>query len=117
MARELSDGPDYSGLCVGDRIDCASDAERALIGSSLESAGFTVEADGLRLTITGVPEDEYVVQAFGKRPQLSYCSTEAEAEEVFEDIRASGIYEHIEILKGYPGHWALVRRWDHEGMA
>lgn len=110
MARELSDGPDYSGLCVGDRIDCASDAERALIGSSLESAGFAVETDGLRLTITGVPEDEYLVQAFGNRPQLSYCSTEAEAEEVFEDIRASGIYEHIEILKGYQGgHWDLVK--------
>lgn len=106
-----------SGIVLGDQFDCVDEADRALTGSSLESAGFTFDTDGLRLTITGVPEDEYLVQAFGKRPQLSYCSTEAEAEEVFEDIRASGIYEHIEILKGYPGHWALVRRWDHEGMA
>ena len=110
MARELSGGPDYSGLCVGDRIDCLSDAERALIGSSLESAGFTFDTDGLRLTITGVPEDEYLVQAYGKSMQKVYCSTLEEALEAMEDIRSTGIYEHIEILKGYQGgHWDLVK--------
>lgn len=110
MARELSDGPDYSGLCVGDRIDCPSDAERALIGSSLESAGFTFDTDGLRLTITGVPEDEYLVQAYGRSMQKVYCGTLEEALEAMEDIRSTGIYEHIEILKGYQGgHWDLVK--------
>ena len=101
-----------SGIVLGDQIDCIDEADRALTGSSLESAGFTFDTSGLQLTITGVPEDEYLVQAFGRRPQLSYCSTEAEAEDAFGDLQASGIYEHIEILKGYPGHWALVRRWE-----
>ena len=109
MARELSGGPDYSGLCVGDRIDCPSDEERALIGSSLESTGFTFDTDGLRLTITGVPEDEYLVQALGKGIQTSYCTTLEEALEAMEDIWSTGLYECIEILKGYPGHWDLVK--------
>ena len=109
MARELSGGPDYSGLCVGDRIDCPSDVERALIGSSLESAGFTFDTDGLRLTITGVPEDEYLVQAYGRSVQKVYCGTLEEAMEAMEDIRSTGLYECIEILKGYPGHWDLVK--------
>ena len=110
MARELSGGPDYSGLCVGDRIDCVSDVERALIGSNLESAGFTFDTDGLRLTITGVPEDEYLVQACGRSVQKVYCGTLEEALEAMEDIRSTGIYEHIEILKGCQGgHWDLVK--------
>lgn len=109
MARELSGGPDYSGLCVGDRIKCASDVDRALAGSSLESAGFTFDTDGLWLTITSVPEDEYLVQAWGKGVQRSHCTTLEEALEAMEDIRRTGLYERIEILKGYPGHWDLVK--------
>ena len=110
MARELSSGPDYPGLCVGDQIDCNDEADRALIGSSLESAGFTFDTDGLRLTITGVPEDEYLVQAYGRSVQKVYCGTLEEALEAMEDIRSTGIYEHIEILKGYQGgHWDLVK--------
>ena len=98
-----------SGIVLGDQIDCIDEADRALTGSSLESAGFTFDTDGLRLIITGVPEDEYLVQACGRSVQKVYCGTLEEAMEAMEDIRSTGIYEHIEILKGYPGHWDLVK--------
>lgn len=99
-----------SGIVLGDQFDCIDEVDRALTGSSLESAGFTFDTDGLRLTITGVPEDEYLVQAYGRSVQKVYCGTLEEALGAMEDIRSTGIYEHIEILKGYQGgHWDLVK--------
>ena len=49
------------------------------------------------------------MQALGKGIQTSYCTTLEEALEAMEDIWSTGLYECIEILKGYPGHWDLVK--------
>ena len=111
MAEVLKDELEYTaaGFVIGDQIECMDEVDRALTGSSLESAGFTFDTDGLILTITGVPDNEYLVQAWGKSVQKSYCTTLEEALEAMEDIRSTGLYEHIEILKGYSGHWAKVK--------
>ena len=96
-------------------IRCKDGNEVRQTLQALGMAGFHAVAggqDGRTITITEVPETQYLVQARDQngRAQRAYCSTKAEAVEVFEEL-ARG-YEYAEVLEGYPGEWeSIAQTW------
>ena len=98
-----------------DTIQCANKEDVKQMLKDLSAAGFHAVvggSSGLIITITGVPETEYLVQAadgHGRR-QNAYCSTQEEAEEIYGEYCNS--YAFAEILKGYPGEWeSIAQSW------
>lgn len=98
---------------IGELIKCADEKGLKQMPKDLSLAGFhavRVNYGGTWLRITGVPETEYLVGACGQhgRAQNTCCSTEEEAEEIYEELARA--YEFVEILKGYPGEWESISR-------
>ena len=98
---------------LGDLIKCTDENDLKQMLKDLDLAGFhavRVDYNGTWLRITRVPETEYLVEARDQngRGQKAYCSTEEEAEEVFEELAKA--YEFVEILEGYPGEWESISR-------
>lgn len=95
-----------------DTIRCSSKYDVRITLQNLGLAGFHAVAggqDGLTLTITEVPETEYLVQAWSDDDtQHAYCSTLEEAEEQARTWIDSG-YGYAEICSGYPGEWERVK--------
>lgn len=62
------------------------------------------------VVITGVPEAEYLVQAWDHngRYQSYYCGTLEDAEKAAAECGKD--CEFVEILKGYPGEWETFER-------
>lgn len=93
-----------------DTIRCSSKEEVRAILRDLGLAGFHAVVGGgsLIITITGVPDTSYVVQAADQngRQQKAYCDTYEEAEEIAAEYGSQ--YEFVEILEGYPGEWKVV---------
>lgn len=116
MAKKWKDETSFTdrGIVLGDQFNCINEVDQIWTAAGLEKAGFTYERDGLRLTITGVPEDEYLVQATTDSAKC-YCETAEEANRMFNRARTDGRYINVEILKGYPGHWTLIKRYDPRG--
>lgn len=103
-----------------DTIRCASAEEVRQILQDLGVAGFHAVAGGrggLTVTITEVPETEYLVQAWtAAGTQHTYCDTMEEAEEALRVMIEVG-YEYAEICEGYPGEWTPVKRYGKGGEA
>lgn len=97
----------------GDIIVCKDERDVKRILKDLGSGGYHAVRDSgqnFNVVITGVPEAEYLVQAWDQNGihQSYYCSTMEEAEEAMAEY-GNG-YEFVEILKGYPGEWEPVSR-------
>lgn len=98
---------------IGELIKCTDEKDLKQTLKDLSLAGFhavRVDHNTYWIRITGVPETEYLVQACDQngRAQNAYCSTEEEAEEIYEELARA--YEFVEISKGYPGEWESISR-------
>ena len=96
-----------------DYIKCANQEDVRQLSQDLGSAGYHAVAGGqnsLTVTITEVPETEYLVQAWREEgTQHTYCVTLEEAEEAAAVMLEAG-YEYAEICEGYPGEWERIRK-------
>lgn len=97
-----------------DTILCASHAEVRQLLHDLSLAGFHAVAgggNGLTITITGVPDTEWLVQAReGGATQKVYCVTREEAEDIYEELCRG--YVFVEMLEGYAGEWqSIAQTW------
>lgn len=97
-----------------DVIRCASKADVRQTMQDLSLAGFHAVAggsDGLVITITGVPETQYLVQARdGANVRKAYCDTKEEADYIYEKYAQE--FEFVEMLEGYPGEWeSIAQTW------
>ena len=95
----------------GDIIRCRDQKDLLQTQKDLELAGFhaVVSYDGAyTLRITGVPETQYIVEAWDHNGghQKAYCDTLEEAEAAAEWLGQG--YGFVEILKGYPGEWETI---------
>lgn len=94
-----------------DTIRCKDRDDVRQVLRDLSTAGFHAVADGndgLTITITGVPETEYLLQAWSQEgTQHCYCATLEEAKEAAQAMLESG-YEYAEICEGYPGEWVQL---------
>ena len=102
----------------GDVITCRDEKDLKQTLRDLSLAGFHAVHDsgtGHNLRITGVPETEYLVEAWNQsgRLQRAYCADLEEAEEIASELRKA--YLFVEILSGYPGEYETVsRNWGKE---
>ena len=97
-----------------DVIRCASKADVRQMMQDLSLAGFHAVAggsNGLTITITGVPETRYMVQARdGADVRKAYCDTKEEADYIYEKYAQQ--FEFVEMLEGYPGEWkSIAQTW------
>ena len=93
-----------------DTIRCGNEKEIRQVLQDLDVAGFhaVVGGDGLTITITEVPETEYLVQAWNQETtQHTYCATLEEAKEAAQQMLDAG-YGYAEICEGYPGEWVQL---------
>ena len=97
-----------------DTIRCTDKADVKQFLQDLSLAGFHAVAggsDGLTITITGVPETQYLVQARdGANVRKAYCDTKEEADYIYEKYAQE--FEFVEMLEGYPGEWeSIAQTW------
>lgn len=97
-----------------DVIYCKSKEDVRQTMRDLSLAGFHTVAggsDGLVITITGVPETQYLVQARdGANVRKAYCDTKEEADYIYEKYAQE--FEFVEMLEGYPGEWeSIAQTW------
>ena len=99
---------------LNDVIFCTNKADVRQTLSDLDAAGFHAVAgggNGLTITITGVPETRYLVQAReGACVRKAYCDTLEEADYIYEKYAQE--FEFVEMLEGYPGEWeSIAQTW------
>lgn len=97
-----------------DVIYCKSKADVRQMMQDLSLAGFHAVAggsNGLTITITEVPETQYMVQARdGASVRKAYCDTKEEADYIYEKYTQE--FEFVEMLEGYPGEWkSIAQTW------
>ena len=94
-------------------IRCLNQEDVQTTIAALEAAGFQAIPGGhhgLVVTITEVPETEYLLQVWSETDtQTARCSTREDAEAEAEEFLRDG-YELAEIAEGYPGEWMPVWR-------
>lgn len=92
-------------------IRCKDRDEVRQVLRDLSTAGFHAVADGrdgLTVTITEVPETEYLLQVWSQgKTRHCRCETLEEAKEIACIFLESG-YEYAEICEGYPGEWVQL---------
>lgn len=97
---------------IDDIIQLGSEEELKKVLQDLGNAGFHAVRDSVyskyHIRITGVPEEEFLVQARDQngRQQKAYCVSLEEAEEIAEEYGMQ--YEFVETLRGYAGEWETV---------
>ena len=96
-----------------DVIHCKSKEDVRQMMQDLSLAGFHAVAgfEDLTITITGVPETRYLVQAReGAGVRKAYCDTKEEADYIYEKYAQE--FEFVEMLEGYPGEWeSIAQTW------
>lgn len=97
-----------------DVIRCKSKEDVRQMMQDLSLAGFHAVvggSDGLTITITGVPDTRYLVQARdGADVRKAYCDTKEEADYIYEKYTQE--FEFVEMLEGYPGEWeSIAQTW------
>ena len=97
-----------------DVIHCASKEDVRQMMQDLNLAGFHAVAggsNGLTITITEVPETQYMVRArTGGDIRKAYCDTKEEADYIYEKYTQE--FEFVEMLEGYPGEWeSIAQTW------
>lgn len=93
-----------------DVIRCASKADVRQMMQDLSLAGFHAVAggsDGLIITITGVPETRYLIQAKrGRSRRKVICETRKEADYFFEKYEQD--FDFVRMMEGYESEWKII---------
>ena len=96
-----------------DVIYCASKEDVRQMMQDLSLAGFHAVAgfEDLTITITEVPETQYMVRVLdGTSLRKAYCYTREEADYIYEKYTQE--FEFVEMLEGYPGEWeSIAQTW------
>ena len=95
---------------LNDVIFCANKADVRQTLSDLDAAGFHAVAgggNGLTITITGVPDTRYLVQAGrGRSRKKVICETRKEADYFFEKYEQD--FDFVRMMEGYESEWKIM---------